>query len=157
MSNSSQSINSRHNGSVVGDSSTGSMSSTKSSVSFSSAHVREYERVLEGRPDVPMALTLGWDYREQEPMSVDDFQKYKHSSGDAASYTSSGSYAPQTSIHQRFTILHYIHGFSMEELQNAEALRIQNLEQDAANKKKKNGGMFHKLKGFGRRKDSETR
>ena len=135
------------------------MSSSKSSVSFSTAYVREYERVLEGRPDVPMALTLGWDYREQTPMSVDDFQKYKHSSGDASSYTSSGSYAPQTSIHQRFTILHYIHGFSIQELQDAEALRIQSLEQEATEKKKKKngGGMFHKLKGFGRRKGNDTR
>ena len=91
-------------------------------------------------------------------MSIDDFQKYRHCSGDAASYSSSGSYAPQTSIHQRFTILHYIHGFSIQELQDAEALRIQSLEQEAADKKKKSGGgMFHKLKGFGRRKGNEAR
>lgn len=145
---------------AVGDSSTtSSTNSSKSSVTFSTAFVREYERVLRGRPDVPMALTLGWEYREQEPMSVDDFQKYKHSSCDASSTTSgSSSYAPQTSIHQRFAILHYIHGFSMQELQDAEASRVQCLEQEAAETKKHKGsGVFHKLKGFGKRKGNGSK
>jgi hypothetical protein len=153
-------MSSYHDVSTVGDSSTtGSTSSSKSSVAFSTAYVREYERVLEGRPDVPMALTLGWDYREQEPMSVDEFQKCKHSPTSASSSMSSGSYVPQTSIQQRFTILHFIHGFTIQELQEAEALRIRSLEQEAEDKKgqKPASGIFHKFKGLVRRKGNGKR
>jgi hypothetical protein len=126
----------------VNDGSNSSVSSTKSSVTFGTAFVREYERVLEGRPDVPMALNLGWDYVEQAPMSVDDFDRISRQDRMYSSSTSSLQ-ASQTSLQQRFAILHYVHGFSVQELQDAETLRLRHFE--AEEQPRKREGMFRKL------------
>jgi hypothetical protein len=132
------------------DGSNSSVSSTKSSVTFGTAFVREYERVLEGRPDVPMALNLGWEYVEQPPMSVDDFD---HISQQDRIYSTSTSslQASQASLPQRFAILHYVHGFSVKELQDAEQLRLRNFR--PLEHPKKTGGMFRIL--FGRKPDKD--
>jgi hypothetical protein len=134
----------------VSDGSNSSVSSTKSSVTFGTAYVREYERVLEGRPDVPMALNLGWEYVERVPMTVDDFDRISRQDRIYSTSTSSLQ-ASQTSLQQRFAILHYVHGFSMQELQDAETLRLRHFQLDEE-PKKWGGIMFRKL--FGRKRDN---
>jgi hypothetical protein len=134
------------------DGSNSSICSTKSSVTFGTACVREYERVLEGRPEVPMALNLGWEYVEQAPISVDDFDRICRQD---RIYSSSASslQASQKSLQQRFAILHHIHGFSVQELQDAETLRLRQFQPEEDHSKKR-GKMFRKL--FGRKRDKNS-
>ncbi|KAG7352242.1 hypothetical protein IV203_008290 [Nitzschia inconspicua] len=124
-----------------------STSSSKFSVTFGNAFVREYERVLGGRPDVPMALNLGWKFVDRCPISVDEFDRIRQL--DRIDTSNRSIIAVQTSLQQRFAILHYCHGFSITELEDAEILRLQQyrgVEGDP--KKQKTRGVFRNF--FGR-------
>jgi hypothetical protein len=83
-------------------------------------------------------------------MSVDDFD---HISQQDRIYSTSTSslQASQTSLQQRFAILHYVHGFSVQELQDAEQLRLRHFPPIVH--PKKTGGMFRIL--FGRKRDKD--
>jgi hypothetical protein len=140
------------------NSSNSSLSSAKSSVTFGNAYIRQYERVLGGRPEVPMALNLGWEYIDQQPMLVDDFDRI--SAMDRISTPANSMHALQTSLQERFAILHYCHGFSLQELEDAEVARAREyhqglLQQEGetppAEKEKKKSGMLRKL--FGRKRN----
>ena len=85
-----------------------------SAVCFGTTEVREYERVLGDHPHLSIGLAIGWDYQEQDPVSVDDYEQNHH------------YHAPRmesTSVNERYTILKG--WFTEQELHDSEAKRIE--------------------------------
>jgi hypothetical protein len=115
------------------DGSNSSVCSSKSSVAY---FFREFERGMERRPDVAIALNLGSEYVEQPPLSVDDVD---HTSRIYSTSTSS----LQALLQQRFAILSCVHGYSVQELQHAKKLWFRHFR--PVEHPKKTGGMFRIL------------
>jgi hypothetical protein len=87
--------------------------SLDSAVSFGTTEVREYERVLGDHPNLSIGLAIGWDYQEQDSVSVDDYEQTHYHDPRMES----------TSVDERCTILKG--WFTEEELRDSEAKRIQ--------------------------------
>jgi hypothetical protein len=97
------------------------------SVSFGTAQVREYERILDIDPDLPMKLSLGWDYTDRKSISIDEYKNKSIRSNRKNNKKRSTS--KRTSIEERFNILFLQYGFSLESLREAESIRLQKQEE----------------------------
>jgi hypothetical protein len=87
--------------------------SRRSSISFGSIVVREFNRIIGDHPDVSSGppLSIGWEYSQNEPVPVDEYEKNKDS-----------SHGPpeRTTKFERILLLHQDYGFSLQELKDAE-------------------------------------
>jgi hypothetical protein len=98
----------------VGDleSSMTSMSSQKSSVSFGTTKVWEYDRVFGDLPHVSVGLSVGWRYKQRDPVPVESYEHTKK--------TMNGPLNEPTSLSERYSILK-VFGYSHRQLLAAEA------------------------------------
>jgi len=104
-----------------------SETSSNSSLSFGSVHVREYERILnEEHYNLPTALSLGWGYQDQQEISLEDYHTLRcrstRTSNENHPKTSSSQNMPPTTNSQRFRILKDF-GFSISEILSKEQER----------------------------------
>jgi hypothetical protein len=98
------------------ESSMTNMSSQKSRVSFGTTKVREYDRVLGDLPHVSTGLSVGWKYKQRNPVPVESYEHTKK--------TMNGPLKEPTSLRERYSILK-VFGYSHRELLAAKATRSQ--------------------------------
>ena len=108
-------------------------------VSFGSIQLREHERVLAGNDSTNtyMGLAIGWNYQQQEPVSVAEYEQAKKKT----------IAAERTTAHQRLTILN-TYGFSLQEVRRCEKERkqLRQLEEDGEKKNHARGGRFSRFR-----------
>mmetsp|Transcript_23361 Transcript_23361/g.43395 ORF Transcript_23361/g.43395 Transcript_23361/m.43395 type:complete len:187 (+) Transcript_23361:63-623(+) len=102
-----------------------SSDSGKSVVSFGTSQVREYERILVAQVEAPLALSIGWNHIQHDPVSVEDFEAIRRARFEAPTEGECHKFARRMSIEERFYILSIDHGFTFEELQQNESRRVQ--------------------------------
>ena len=75
----------------------------RSSVSFGAIHVREHERVLGGDTETYMGLSIGWQFKDRDPVSVTELEDQERDKSEAMTPA------------ERMNVLNK-YGFSMKEL-----------------------------------------
>jgi hypothetical protein len=96
----------------------GTFKGSNKSVSFGAIEVREYDRILGARQEIPFSLSLGWEYQEKQPIPLDGYEETVW-------------FLP-TTIADRCAIL-LSFGFSLQELNDSE---IHDNEEEVAPKQK---------------------
>ena len=81
------------------------------SVSFSTVEVREYDRILGAHPHIPVSLSIGWKYQENEGIALEDFKRNDRRKEEL-----------HTMMTERCTLLLY-YGFSLQEMKDSEIYR----------------------------------
>lgn len=107
-------------------------SSVRSTVSFGTTEIREYERHLGGLHDLPLPLALGWKYEQLPAKSVGDFEERKKQ------YSRCSTAVSNTTITDRYTIFNQ-YGYSVNELKEAERARTNKETADSSHDKDKPG------------------
>jgi hypothetical protein len=135
--------------------------SRNSSITFGAVEIREYNRVLGEHSDIYYSLALGWEYHEQEPISVEEYKSEvepptsketssKNRFGIFKKLSRSKSQRPfknhlePTTRHERMKILKYF-GYSKEELNGAEKERVQKLQCPSKDNQRPTARIFRPL------------
>jgi hypothetical protein len=91
--------------------------SRRSSVSFGSIEVREFDRIVGDHPDVSNGppLSIGWEFVQDEAVTVDEYEEAKP----PKSNKREENFLVRTKF-ERICILHQDYGYSIQELRAAE-------------------------------------
>ena len=118
-----------------------------SSVQFGEVEIREYERILGEYTELSNSLSIGWEFAQHQPVTVEEFEhahlkaKVKSKKGLKGLFNKrKGRKSPEnsgkskdmepTSVEKRQQILKGF-GYSKDDLKKAEKLRLQKLEEES--------------------------
>ena len=104
-------------------SSSDSSTNSVNSVSFGTVTMREYERQIDNLADVDLGLTLGWNFQEHSPKTVDEF------SSSSDNHHQQRRYMEPTSEGERADIL-LENGYSKRQLRSAIQRRHRRMDSD---------------------------